>query len=113
MSVLDIRTTGAFAILGHADQGENLVGHQRGGEHAAEEVTGLDLARAIRPLHCDRGIQTQDSAGIVRCWVGVGQRTADCAAVAYHLVADLCCCFSQNSAIGFDRLRSSDTRVSR
>ena len=75
--------------LGEADLGQQFTGLQRGLEQAAEELPGPDVAVAGPAAGDQRRVQRQDHRGQVGGGVGVGQRTADRAAVADLRVADL------------------------
>ena len=75
--------------LRHADLGEHLVGRERGGEEALEEVGRRDLAGAVRALRHVGGTERQRVGGQVARRVAVGDRATDRAAVTHLRIADV------------------------
>ena len=97
--------------LGHPDLGEQLVGRERGLEEAPEEVRGRDLARAARALHDERRVEREQRGGKVGGGVAVRDRTADRAAVAHLVVADLRGDRAQHAALAREQVVGLDVAV--
>ena len=92
------------ATLPHreVDRGEDLVGLERGGPGALEEVGGRDAARRAGAGGLELGVERERDRGQLGGGVGMGDRTADGAAVADLEVAD------HRQRLGDERGRGGD-----
>ena len=79
----------AGAALADLDLGEQLVGRERGLEEPLEELGRRDRTRPARTLHHERGVEREQRRGKIARGIAVRDRTADRAAVAHLVVADL------------------------
>ena len=86
---LQIRPSRSRGRRRHPDLGQDLIGLERAGECAHEEIAGLDHPAAVRTHHVELCIQSEQTGGVVAAGVGVGGRAPHGAPVADLRVTDL------------------------
>lgn len=91
--------------LWNGDRGEDFVVGLGRFEQPQKELASSDLAGALQPFQNDGRVQRQGTSRILGGRVGIGKRTADCAAISDRVVGDQRCGF------GKERCMFGDQRV--